>query len=110
MPADIADCYGTVSCLEKGRRMTDHPHLERVPVGDRLPIWRAAIEELGEAGAAVRVELADVARDPTRHMLERAAKAARHAERCTSGRANAVANALAVELETMASVPVTSRA
>lgn len=79
--------------------MTDH--LEQVEIDPaRFVLWREAAERLGEAGAALRAELADVARDPSR--LMRAARAARYAERITAGREQMIANVVASELENAA--------
>lgn len=75
-------------------------HLEHVPIpAERWARWTEAAAALGEAGHALRIELADVANDPTRHMIARAAKAARFAERQSTGNLAMVANATATELE-----------
>jgi hypothetical protein len=47
----------------------------------------------------LRAELAALAREPTRHRLQRAARAARWAEKQLTGEAALIANALATELE-----------
>lgn len=83
-------------------------HTEHVALDlARFVLWREAAERLGEAGAALRMELADVARDPSRHMLMRAARAARYAERITAGRDQQIANAVATEIENAASAGLT---
>ena len=75
-------------------------HLEPIEIApQRMARWREAAKALGEAGTALSIELADVARDPTRHMLNRAARAARYAEHQVTGNLAMVANATATELE-----------
>jgi len=54
---------------------------------------------LGEAGIGLGLELAGIARDPTRHMLMPAARAARYAKRVTTGDLAMIANAVATEIE-----------
>lgn len=66
---------------------------------DVLASWQAAANDLGEHGHALRLELADFSRDPTRHMLQRCAKAARMAEHHLTGNAALLANTIATQLE-----------
>ena len=66
---------------------------------ERLTRWWQAAEQLGAVGLGLRTELMDVARDPTRHMLRRAARAARYAEQHVAGVEKQIANAVATEIE-----------
>ena len=66
---------------------------------ERLARWWQAAEQLGAAGSGLRTELVDVARDPTRHMLRRAARAACYAEKNVAGLEQQIANAVAGEIE-----------
>lgn len=78
-------------------------HLEKVGISaEVLARWHEAAKRLGDAGGVLRTELADVARDPSRHMLRRAAKSARFAERRTAGLDQQIANAVATEIENAA--------
>ena len=65
--------------------------------------WREGAGRLGMAGMALRVELFCLIIDPTRRRLQRAARAARSAERKLTGDAALIANAVATELEDVAS-------
>ena len=69
---------------------------------ERLVRWWQAAEQLGAAGSGLRTELVDVARDPTRHMLRRAGRAARYAEQHVAGIEQQIANAVAAEIEDVA--------
>ena len=85
--------------------MYDHDHRETAPIQIppyRLARWLEAANHIGEVGGALRVEVLSLYQDPSRHMLMRAAKAARYAERMTTGDAQAIANATATELENAA--------
>ena len=93
--------------------MSDHlRHLDPIDIAPaRLARWRECAGCLGEAGTALRAELVDLIHDPTRHRIERAAHAARQAERQCTGDEALIANAVATELEDLAVVfPITSRA
>jgi hypothetical protein len=85
-------------------RMTDGPyHLQPIDIDpERVRLWLMAAKELGEAGKPLATELADLGQDPTMHRLARCAKAARYAERVTTGHEQLIANAVAVELEDLA--------
>jgi hypothetical protein len=75
-------------------------HLERVEIPpERLVRWREAARRPGEAGIGLQLELADVERDPSRHMLRRAARAARMAKRQVTGVEAQIANATATGIE-----------
>ena len=75
-------------------------HLEYVTIEPAvLDAWERIALELEDAGRAVRLEFADVRREPSRHNLRCAARAARHAERSTTGDAATMASALATVLE-----------
>lgn len=85
---------------------TTHWHIQPVTIAaERWQRWHEAAHELGEAAIGLRLELHDAARDPTRHMLQRAARAARAAERQLTGREAMIANATATELEEAATCP-----
>ena len=80
--------------------MTNPNDLEPIELSaERLARWWQAAEQLGVAGLGLRTELVDVARDPTRHMLRRAARAARYAEKNVAGLEQQIANAVAAEIE-----------
>ena len=82
--------------------MTDPRHLDVIVIEPaRLARWLDCASRLG--GNALQAELADFARDPTRHRLELAARAARWVEQHTSGTEAMIANAIATELEDAAS-------
>ena len=61
--------------------------------------WTEAAVALGDVGIGLALELKDARRDPTRHMLGRAAHAARMIETITSGDPQRLANLTATEIE-----------
>jgi hypothetical protein len=73
-------------------------HVEISPA--RWDRWIGAAAMLGEHGTGLALELRDARRDPTRHLLGRAARAARIIERITSGELHRIANVTATEIET----------
>lgn len=75
-------------------------HLEQIGIAPaRWDRWVESAKALGDVGIGLVLELRDARRDPTRHRLQRAAKAARMIEAATSGDAQRVANVTATEIE-----------
>ena len=80
--------------------MTDGSHLARIQIlPGYLARWRENTAALGDAGRTLLTELHGLERDPTRHMLTRAAKAARSVQSATTGDAALIAQAIAIEIE-----------
>ncbi len=74
--------------------------LARLPIDpERIADWLMVATGLGETAVGLVAELHDVRRDPTRHMLGRAAKAARMVEARLTGSQQMIANALAGQIE-----------
>ena len=69
---------------------------------DRYQAWMKSTEMLGELGSTLRHELDCFSKPPTRHQIERTARAARAAEASSTGLARLLACALALSLENAA--------
>lgn len=78
--------------------------LQKIPVPPEvLDRWQDVAGKLGEHGIGLRFELGRIgAGDNSRHMLGRAAKAARIAEDATDGQLSALAADVAAEIEDVA--------
>ncbi len=81
-------------------------HTTRIDLDpERIADWLMVAEGFGEAAVGLVGELHGVRRDPTRHMLGRASKAARIVEARLTGSQQMVANALAGQIEDAAARP-----
>ena len=71
----------------------------------RLARWIDACRHIGAPAGGLLEELHGLTTDPTRHRLQRCAKAARYAESVSTGEQKLIANAAAAELEDAATAP-----
>lgn len=83
--------------------MTIRAHVEHFAITDELfNVWHQTADGLGNQTQTLKLELADIARYPSRHAFANAAKVARTIEQQSKGDQQQLANALATSLEAAA--------